>query len=102
MFHIEKGGVILTKSIINDKLSVGFTDLVYNQPTSHTAQLLNGKIQEMDVRLVLRYKKYTIELTNAGLITLPNDQLKFTIARKTIELEHDGLYDLLLAFNKLV
>ena len=98
----QKGGVILTKSIINDKLSVGFTDLVYNQPTSHTAQLLNGKIQEMDVRLVLRYKKYTIEVTNAGLITLPNDQLKFTIARKTIELEHDGLYDLLLAFNKLV
>lgn len=98
----QKGGVILTKSIINDKLSVGFSDLVYNQPSSHTAQLLNGKIQEMDVRLVLRYKKYTIEVTNAGLITLPQDKLSFTIARKTIELQGDGVYDLLLAFNKLV
>ena len=56
----QKGGVILTKSLINDKTGSGFIDLVNNQPTSHVAKLLNGKIQQMDLRMVLRYKKYSI------------------------------------------
>ena len=88
----QKGGHILTKSIIHDKLSAGFTDLVHNQPSSHTAQLLNGKIQEMDLRLMLRYKKFSVV----------DDRLKFTIERVPMELDDSGVYDLLLAFNKRV
>ena len=52
----QRGGNILTKSILHDRLSTGFVDLVQNQPTSHISQLLNGKIQELDLRMVLRYK----------------------------------------------
>ena len=88
----QKGGHILTKSIIHDKLSAGFTDLVHNQPSSHTAQLLNGKIQEMDLRLMLRYKKFSVV----------DERLKFTIERVPMELDDSGVYDLLLAFNKRV
>ena len=88
----QKGGHILTKSIIHDKLSAGFTDLVHNQPSSHTAQLLNGKIQEMDLRMMLRYKKFSVV----------NGRLKFTIERVPMELDDSGVYDLLLAFNKRV
>ena len=98
----QKGGVILTKSIINDTLSVGFTDLVHNKPSSHIAKLLNGKIQEMDLRLVLRYKQYAIDTHDSGIITLPKNILSFTIARKPIELKNDGLYDILLSFTKQV
>ena len=88
----QKGGHILTKSIIHDKLSAGFTDLVQNQPSSHTAQLLNGKIQEMDLRLMLRYKSFVIV----------GDHVEFTIKRVTMEMDESGVYDLLLAFNKRV
>lgn len=98
----QKGGVILTKSIISDKLGIGFTDLVSDEPTSHVAKLLNGKIQEMDARMVLRYKKYAIHVDAQGLITLPKNQLQFTIERKTLEFDENGVYDLLLAFNKRV
>ena len=79
-------------SIISDKLNSGITDLVANSPGTHTAQLKNGKIQEMDVRLLLRYKKYEII----------NNSLTYSVAHKTLELEDDGLYDLLLSFNKKV
>ena len=88
----QRGGNILTKSILHDRLSTGFVDLVQNQPTSHISQLLNGTIQELDLRMVLRYKEYTVE----------NNELHFTIERKTIELEEDEMYDLLLSFNKRV
>jgi len=46
----------------------------------------------MDVRLILRYKKYEIL----------NNILTYSVAHKTFELEDDGLYDLLLSFNKKV
>ena len=88
----QRGGFLLTKSIISDKLNSGLTDLVANSPGTHTAQLKNGKIQEMDVRLILRYKKYEII----------NNILTYSVAHKTLELEDDGLYDLLLSFNKKV
>ena len=98
----QKGGVILTKSLINDQMGSGFTDLVKNQPTSHVAKLLNGKIQEMDLRMVLRYKKYSILVDDQGLLSLPKNQLQFTIERKTLQLDENAAYDLLLAFNKRV
>ena len=98
----QKGGVILTKSLINDQMGSGFTDLVKNQPTSHVAKLLNGKIQEMDARMVLRYKKYSILVDDQGLLYLPKNQLQFTIERKTLQLDENAAYDLLLAFNKRV
>ena len=88
----QRGGFLLTKSIISDKLNSVITDLVANSPGTHTAQLKNGKIQEMDVRLILRYKKYEII----------NNILTYSVAHKTLELENDGLYDLLLSFNKKV
>ena len=88
----QKGGNILTKSIIFDKLSCGFTDLVHNQPSSHSAQLMNGKIQEMDLRMMLRYKEYSMD----------GNKLVFKIKRKTMELVETGVYDFLLAFNKRV
>ena len=50
----QRGGVILTKSIIQDSLATGYTDLVKAQPSVHASQLLNGKIQAFDIRLVLR------------------------------------------------
>ena len=87
----QKGGVILTKTIISDKLGIGFTDLVSDEPTSHVAKLLNGKIQEMDARMVLRYKKYAIHVDAQGLLTLPKNQLQFTIERKTLEFDENGL-----------
>ena len=98
----QKGGVILTKSLINDQMGSGFTDLVKNQPTSPAAKLLNGKIQEMDLRMVLRYKKYSILVDDQGLLSLPKNQLQFTIERKTLQLDENAAYDLLLAFNKRV
>jgi hypothetical protein len=88
----QRGGFLLTKSMISDKLSTGFTDLVANQPGTHTAQLKNGEIQELDVRLVLRYKEFDII----------NNILTYSVGRKTIEMGADGVYDLLLSFNKRV
>ena len=89
----QKGGRVLTKTLINDRLSCGLTDLVNNQPSSHTAKLMAGKIQELDMRLVKRFKEFRIE----------NDVLKFNIARDTFQLDNrGGFYDLLLAFNKKV
>ena len=88
----QRGGVILTKSIIQDSLATGYTDLVKAQPSVHASQLLNGKIQAFDIRLVLRYKVFRIE----------NKILKHTIARKTIEMDANSSYELLLSFNKRV
>ena len=88
----QRGGFLLTKSIMQDKLSTGFTDLVANQPGTHASQLKNGKIRELDVRLALRFKEW--EVIN-GILT-------YSIKHKTIEMEEDGCYDLLLAFNKRV
>ena len=112
----QTGGHILTKSIIQDKLNIGCTDLVANQPSSHTAQLLPGKIQEMDIRLVLRHKQYArkthprviseqpivLNARNRDFYSLPNQKLSFTIERTILEMDETGLYDLLLAFNKRV
>ena len=88
----QKGGVLLTKNVFQDKLNTGFQDLVNDRPGSHAAKLMNGKIQELDVRLVKRYKKYRVE----------NDKLKFEIMHDPFELEDHGQYDVLLSFNKRV
>ena len=82
----------MTKSIIQDSLATGYTDLVKAQPSVHASQLLNGKIQAFDIRLVLRYKVFRIE----------NKILKHTIARKTIDMDENSSYELLLSFNKRV
>ena len=89
---VQKQGVILTRGLFTDTLGSGMTDLV-SDPSAHTAQLLNGKIQEMNVRLLLRYKKYKISATG---------DLEFTIEHQQIELDETGLYDILLQFNKNV
>jgi hypothetical protein len=88
----QKGGVILSKSILSDTISAGVVDLVLGKPAAHTAQLLNGKIQAMDLRLILRYKDYFVE----------NSHLKFKVGHKTLELDEFGFYDILLQFNKKV
>lgn len=87
----QRGGVILTKSILQDTLALGCVDLVRGQPQTHTAMLLNGKIQALDLRLVLRYKEYFID--NA-------EHLAFSIKHKTHELDEHGFYDILLHFIK--
>ena len=88
----QRGGFLLTKSMLQDKLSTGFTDLVANQPGTHTSQLKNGKVREMDVRLMLRYKSFEII----------NSILTYSIKTKTLNMEDDGCFDLLLSFNKRV
>ena len=88
----QRGGFLLTKTMISDKLNTGFTDLVANQPGTHTAQLKNGNIQELDVRLILRYKSFEII----------NNILTYSTQHKTFEMGADGVYDLLLSFNKRV
>jgi hypothetical protein len=88
----QRGGVILSKSILSDRIGSGMVDLVQGKPTSHTAQLLNGKIQVLDMRLVLRYKDYYFQ----------NNNLQYNVLHKTLELEDAGLYDILLQFNKKV
>ena len=88
----QRGGFLLTKSMISDQLSGGFTDLVANSPGTHTSQLKNGEIQEMDIRLVLRYKKFEII----------NNILTYSIGHKILEMDADGIYDILLAINKRV
>jgi hypothetical protein len=86
----QKGGVILSKSILSDRLSSGVVDLVLGKPAAHTAQLLNGKIQSLDMRLVLRYKEFYLE----------NKSLKFKVQHKVLQLDEHGLYDILIQFNK--
>ena len=83
----QRGGFLLTKSMISDQLSTGFTDLVANSPGTHTSQLKNGRIQEMNVRLILRYKQFEVI----------NNILTYSIAHKTVELDDDGVSDLLLS-----
>ena len=67
-------------------------DLVQDAPESHVAHMLSGKIQQLDMRLVLRYKEYRIE----------RGKLAHSVERKVLELDHSGLYDILLQFNKRV
>jgi hypothetical protein len=88
----QKGGVILSKAILSDKVGCGVVDLVMGKPAAHTAQLLNGKIQSLDMRLVLRYKDYYIE----------NTYLRYRIADKILEFNDYGLYDILIQFNKKI
>ena len=45
--------------LFEDRL-VGKIDLVRGEPNSHVSQLLNGKIQALNLRVILRYKKYTL------------------------------------------
>jgi hypothetical protein len=88
----QSGGVLLTKTVLEDKLGAGVIDLVQNAPESHVAHMLSGKIQQLDMRLVLRYKEYRIE----------RGKLAHSVERKVLELDHSGLYDILLQFNKRV
>jgi hypothetical protein len=88
----QKGGVILSKAILSDKVGCGVVDLVMGKPAAHTAQLLNGKIQSLDMRLVLRYKDYYFQ----------NQYLKYRVADKILEFDDYGLYDILLQFNKKI
>jgi hypothetical protein len=91
--NVQKQGVMLTRGVFSDSLSLGMTNLVFQAPTAHTGQLMNGIIQEMNIRLLLRYKKYGISTTG---------DLPFTIEHKQIEMDETGLYDILIQFNKNV
>ena len=88
----QKDGLLLTETLIDDKLHGGKIDLVRGQPSTHVSQLLNGRIQALDMRVVLRYKEYYLE----------NGKIKFNIARRTIDMGEFGFYDTLLQFNKRV
>lgn len=88
----QKDGLLLTEALIDDKLHGGKIDLVRGEPSSHVSQLLNGKIQALDLRVILRYKEYYLE----------NGKIKFNIARRTLDMGDHGFYDLLLQFNKRV
>ena len=88
----QRGGVILTKAILQDKLSTGLVDLVANKPAAHTAQLLNGKIQSLDMRLIHRYKDFYMD----------GSVLKFEIRHENFDIGDNGLYEILLEFNKKV
>ena len=88
----QKDGFLLTETLIDDKLHGGKIDLVRGQPSTHVSQLLNGRIQALDMRVVLRYKEYYLE----------NGKIKFNIARRTIDMGEFGFYDTLLQFNKRV
>ena len=85
--------MILSKTILEDKLSTGFRDLVMGEPSSHVSNLLNGKIQAMDTRLVLRYKDYRVD---------DDGKLRFDVKHKLIDFTNDGMYDIVLQFNKRV
>jgi hypothetical protein len=87
----QRQGVILSKSLLQDELSSGAVDLVRGFPQTHTAQLLNGKIQAMDLRLVLRYK--TFYINQAG-------NLNYTIESKTMKFQKHSFFDILLHFIK--
>ena len=88
----QRGGFLITKSLMQDKLSTGFLDLVANQPGTHVSQLKPGAIRELDIRLALRYKEFEII----------NSILTYSIKHKTFEMDADGCYDLLMTFNKKV
>ena len=88
----QKDGLLLTETLIDDKLHGGQIDLVRGQPSSHVSQLLNGQIQALDLRVILRYKEFYLE----------NDNIKFNIARRPLDMGDFGFYDLLLQFNKRV
>ena len=85
----SKNGYLLSEGIFQDNL-VGRIDLVRDEPNSHVSQLINGKIQAMNVRVILRYRKYEVV----------NDVLQFTIESRPIEMDAFGFYDILTQFNK--
>ena len=89
----QKDGLLLTEALIEDQLQGGIIDLVRGEPSSHISQLLNGAIQALDLRVVLRYKEYYLD--NGG-------NIKFNIARRSLDMGDHGFYDLLLQFNKRV
>lgn len=86
----QRHGVIMSKSILQDRLAAGTVDLVRGQPQTHTAQLLGGRIQAMDMRLVLRYKDFFVT----------NDVLSYNVKHKTMELTEHGFVDIMLHFIK--
>ena len=86
-----KNGYLLSEGIFEDRL-VGKIDLVRGEPNSHVSQLLNGKIQAFNIRIILRYKEYSVV----------NGELKFTIKRRPVEMDPYGFYDILVQFNKRV
>ena len=88
----QKDGLLLTEALIEDQLQGGMVDLVRGAPSSHVSQLLNGSIQALDLRVILRYKEYYFE----------NDNVRFNIARRPVDMGDYGFYDLLLQFNKRV
>jgi hypothetical protein len=95
--HIEtrvqqRKGVVLSKAVIQDTLALGVHDLVRNTPEAHTTQLLPGKIQVLDSRLVFRYRSYSIL----------NGTLKSEIKSRIFSMDEHGVYDILLEFNKKV
>ena len=88
----QKDGLLLTEALIEDQLQGGMVDLVRGAPSSHVSQLLNGSIQALDLRIILRYKEYYFD----------NDNVRFNIARQQVDMGDYGFYDLLLQFNKRV
>lgn len=86
----QRHGVIMSKSILQDRLAAGTVDLVRGQPQTHTAQLLGGRIQAMDMRLVLRYKDFVVT----------NKVLSYNVKHKTMELTEHGFVDIMLHFIK--
>jgi hypothetical protein len=88
----QRKGVVLSKAIIQDTLALGIHDLVQNTPEAHTTQLLPGKIQVLDSRLLYRYRSYS----------LVNDTLESEIKTKIFSMQKYGVYDILLEFNKKV
>ena len=88
----QKDGLLLTEALIEDQLQGGMVDLVRGAPSSHVSQLLNGSIQALDLRVILRYKEYYFD----------NNNVRFNIARRPVDMGDYGFYDLLLQFNKRV
>ena len=80
---------MMSEGIFQDRL-VGKIDLVREEPNSHVAQMLNGKIQAMNLRVILRYREHSVVSGN----------LVFSIQKRPIEMGVDGFYDISLQFNK--
>ena len=86
-----KNGYLLSEGIFEDRL-VGKIDLVRGEPNSHVSQLLNGKIQAFNLRVILRYKEFTIS----------NGKLILSIKSRAIQMDPYGFYDIMVQFNKPV
>ena len=89
----QSNGYMLTKTILQNTIGSGLIDLVQDAPESHVTHLLAGRIRQLDMRLILRYKNHYLD---------ENNHLSHTIERKVQTLDTTGLYDILLQFNKRV